>query len=112
MIPPINVVPTIIAYLLNGPDPLTAGVDLSNVRFCRSASAPLAPEQHRAFEEKFKIGIIETMGLTETAAPAFTNPLDRSRRKIGSPGQAFGNEAKIVDTSGSAIPQGATGERT
>lgn len=106
----INVVPTIIAYLLHGADPLKSGLDLGSVQFCRSASAPLPPEQHRAFEEKFQIGIIETMGLTETAAPAFTNPLDRTQRKIGSPGQAFGNEAKIVDASGSTLAAGATGE--
>lgn len=106
----INVVPTIIAYLLHAPDPLEAGLNLSNVRFCRSASAPLAPAQHREFEEKFGIGIIETMGLTETAAPAFTNPLDRALRKIGSPGQAFGNEAKIVDAAGVQLKAGEVGE--
>ena len=106
----INVVPTIIAYLLNGPTPRELGLDVSRVRFCRSASAPLPPEQHRAFEEKFGIGVIETMGLTETNAPAFTNPLDPSRRKIGSPGQAFGNEAKIVDGGGRDLPPGQPGE--
>jgi long-chain acyl-CoA synthetase len=73
-------------------------------------SAPLAPSHHRAFEDKFGIGIIETMGLTETAAPCFTNPLDPARRKIGSPGQAFGNEAKVVDDQGETQPPGQTGE--
>jgi long-chain acyl-CoA synthetase len=93
----INVVPTIIAYLLNGPDPREQGLDISRVRFCRSASAPLPPDLHRAFERKFGIGIIETFGMTETNAPCFTNPLDPAKRKIGSPGPAFGNEAKIID---------------
>ena len=106
----INVVPTIISYLLNGSDLVSSGLDLSRIRFCRSASAPLPPSQHRAFEEKFNIGVIETMGLTETAAPCFTNPLDRSLRKIGSPGRPFGNEAKIIDTQGNELPAGDTGE--
>jgi long-chain acyl-CoA synthetase len=106
----INVVPTIIAYLVNGPDPKEQGLDIRRVRFCRSASAPLPPNQHRAFEQKFGIGVIETMGLTETAAPCFTNPLDPAKRKIGSPGQAFGNEARIVDAEGNTLPPGATGE--
>jgi sulfoacetate-CoA ligase len=106
----INVVPTIISYLVNGPDPKEGGLDISRVRFCRSASAPLPPSQHRAFEEKFGIGVIETMGLTETAAPCFTNPLDGAKRKIGSPGQAFGNEARIVDDWGNTLPPGRTGE--
>jgi long-chain acyl-CoA synthetase len=103
-------VPTIISYLVNAPDPFVEGLDIGRVRFCRSASAPLPPSQHRAFEEKFRIGVIETMGLTETAAPCFTNPLEPSRRKIGSPGQAFGNEAKVVDQDGNAVPAGSVGE--
>lgn len=106
----INVVPTIIAYLLNGPEPRSLGLDVSAIRFCRSASAPLAPEQHRAFEAKFGIGVIETMGLTETNAPAFTNPLDPALRKIGSPGQAYGNEARIADATGRTLGPGEPGE--
>lgn len=106
----INVVPTIIAYLLEGEDPRARGLAIDHVRFCRSASAPLPPSHLRAFEAKFGIGVIETMGLTETAAPCFTNPLDSAQRRIGSPGRAFGNEAKIVDTHGNALPPLARGE--
>ncbi|MCW2318418.1 long-chain acyl-CoA synthetase [Rhodoblastus acidophilus] len=105
----LNVVPTIIAYLLNGEAP--ENLDLSRVKFCRSASAPLSPDHHRAFEKRFGIGVIETMGLTETAAPAFANPLDPALRKIGSPGRAFGNEARVADVvSGLPVPSGAIGE--
>jgi long-chain acyl-CoA synthetase len=107
----INVVPTIIAYLLNGTDPRERGLSIEHVRFCRSASAPLPPEQHRAFESRFGIGIIETFGMTETAAPCFTNPYERERRKIGSPGTAYGNEAKIIDpATGVTLPPGEAGE--
>jgi long-chain acyl-CoA synthetase len=104
------VVPTIISYLLAGPDPRAEGVDLSRIRFCRSASAPLPPEHHRAFEARFGIGVIETMGLTETAAPCFTNPLGPAQRKVGSPGRAYGNEARVVDAAGRSAPAGAVGE--
>jgi long-chain acyl-CoA synthetase len=107
----INVVPTIIAYLLNGGDPRALGLSIEQVKFCRSASAPLPPEQQREFERRFGIGIIETFGMTETAAPCFTNPYEPGRRKIGSPGTAFGNEAKIVDpASGADLPPGEAGE--
>jgi len=107
----INVVPTIIAYLLNAPDPRGQGLDISSIKFCRSASAPLPPELHRAFEAKFGISIIETFGMTETNAPCFTNPYDRSKRKIGSPGRAYGNSARIIDPiSGESLPAGAVGE--
>jgi long-chain acyl-CoA synthetase len=107
----INVVPTIIAYLLNAPHPREQGLDISSVRFCRSASAPLPPELHRAFEEKFGLGVIETFGMTETNAPCFTNPYEPEKRKIGSPGQAFGNEAKIIDPeTGRELPPNTPGE--
>jgi long-chain acyl-CoA synthetase len=49
--------------------------------------------------------------MTETNAPCFTNPYDPKRRKIGSPGPAFGNEAKIIDTAtGATQPPNAPGE--
>ena len=66
------------------------------VRFGRSASAPLPPEQHRAFEARFGISVIEAMGLTECASVAFANPLDPRRRKFGSPGLPLGVEARVV----------------
>ncbi|MCX7168076.1 MAG: AMP-binding protein [Rhodocyclales bacterium] len=106
----LNVVPTMIAYLLNGADLATLGLDASGIRFCRSASAPLPPAQHLAFEQKFGIGIIETMGLTETAAPCFSNPLTPEKRKLGSPGPAFGNEARIIGRDGAMLPAGVVGE--
>jgi long-chain acyl-CoA synthetase len=56
------------------------------------------------------VPIIETMGLTETAAPVFSNPMDPSKRKYGSPGCAMGNEARIVDADGNEVPRGKQGE--
>ncbi|HUP93957.1 MAG TPA: AMP-binding protein [Burkholderiales bacterium] len=107
----INVVPTIISYLLNAPGPADHGLDVARVKFCRSASAPLPPELHRAFEARFGLSVIETFGMTETNAPCFTNPYDASARKMGSPGKAYGNEAKIIDPlTGATQPAGVPGE--
>jgi len=103
-----NVVPTIISYLLATTD--AAGRDLSRVRFGRSASAPLPPELHRAFESKFGLSIIETMGMTETAAPVFSNPLDPARRKIGSVGWPVGNRGRVRRADGVACAVGEIGE--
>jgi long-chain acyl-CoA synthetase len=51
------------------------------------------------------------MGLTETAAPVFTNPLQPERRKLASPGQAFGSRARIVDPgAGAVLGAGEEGE--
>jgi acyl-CoA synthetase (AMP-forming)/AMP-acid ligase II len=97
-----------ISYLLEGAAPPPA--QTAAIRFCRSASAALPPEHHRAFEAKFGIGIIETMGLTETVAPSFSNPLDPSRRKLGSVGRASGCEARVIDAALNDVPDGSTGE--
>jgi acyl-CoA synthetase (AMP-forming)/AMP-acid ligase II len=104
----INVVPTIIAFLLEGGQPPRDM--LSRIRFCRSASAALSPAHLRAFEKRFGIGVIETMGLTETVAPSFSNPLDPAQRRIGSVGRACGGEARVIDAEGRPAPDGTSGE--
>ena len=107
-----NLVPTIISYLLNEPDPRVKRKELplEQIRFGRSASSALPASVHQAFEREFGFGVIETMGLTETAAPVFSNPLDPAKRKYGSPGLAFGNEAKVVDKDNRTLPPGQIGE--
>jgi acyl-CoA synthetase (AMP-forming)/AMP-acid ligase II len=106
----INMVPTIIAYLLNAADPKRT-CSSPRVRFGRSASAPLPPEQHRAFERTFGIPVIEAMGMTETSSVVFCNPQDAARRRYGTPGLPCGVEARVVDVeSGRQLPDGAAGE--
>ena len=107
----LNMVPTIISYLLNGPDLTPAQVEACRgVRFGRSASAPLPPEQHKAFERRFGVSVIEAMGLTECASVAFANPLDPARRKYGSPGMPLGVEARVVGPDGSELSEEQAGE--
>ena len=104
----LNVVPTIVSYLLEGEVPSRDA--LQRIRLCRSASAALPPEHLRGFERKFGIGVIETMGLTETVAPAFSNPLEPARRKLGSVGRASGCEARVIDAALQPVADGTTGE--
>jgi long-chain acyl-CoA synthetase len=105
-----SVVPTIISYLVSGTEIEGQGYNLGQLRFGRSASSALPPTLHREFERKFGVSIVETMGLTETAAPVFSNPIEPEKRKYGSPGQAVGNTAKIVDKSGAEVKRGVIGE--
>jgi long-chain acyl-CoA synthetase len=104
----INVVPTIVAYLLNQEE--QPAFDLSALKFCRSASAALPVEHHRAFEARFGVGVIETMGMTETAAPAFSNPYDAALRRIGSIGLPSGGEARVIDVNGRDCESAECGE--
>jgi len=106
-----SIVPTIISSLLNkfSVEEINS-LNLSHVRFGRSASAALAPETHRQFEEKFKITMIETMGLTETCAPILSNPLPPGKIKYGSPGIPYGNKVKIVDSELQDVPRNTVGQ--
>ena len=82
-----SLVPTIIKYLLDraAQEPYHFGEDqrLSSFRFGRSASAPLPAVVLEQWEETFKIPMIETIGLTETAGTVATNPMPPLPRKPG-----------------------------
>ncbi len=54
--------------------------------------------------------MIETMGLTETAAQILSNPLPPATRKIGSSGIAYGNEACILSPELTPLPADQEGE--
>ena len=104
-----SVVPTIISHLQHGahdPDPATK----ARLRFGRSASSALAPDVQTAFETRFDVPIVETMGLTETAAQILSNPLPPGLRKIGSPGMAYGNSVAILSPDLKPLPADTEGE--
>ena len=114
-----SVVPTQIAYLLRDADNqetsekkqgAAAVTARAHLRFGRSASAPLSPDMHGSFEKRFAVPIIETMGLTETAAQILSNPHPPGVRKLGSPGLPVGDEVSIVDSQLNPVPQGEEGE--
>ena len=105
-----SVVPTILSYLLNAEEDKRLKSQLNKVRFGRSASAALPPALHKAFEARFGLSIVETMGITETAAPMLSNPLNKELHKLGSPGIAFGNEVRVADAEGKVSSSGEESE--
>ena len=64
----------------------------ARLRFARSASSALAIETQRGFQDRFGLAIVESLGLTETAAQCLVNPLDPALHKIGSAGMAISNK--------------------
>lgn len=104
-----SVVPTIISHLLHS-DITPSRETQARLRFGRSASSALAPDVQNAFETRFGVPIIETMGLTETAAQILSNPLPPGIRKIGSPGKPYGNKACILSAELKPLPPDTEGE--
>jgi len=105
-----SAVPTILSRLLSSPAP--APEALASLRFARSASAPLPVAVMEAFETRFGVPVIESLGMSEAAGQVTTNPLPPARRKPGSVGCAFGGRVRVVDEAGRPVPAGATGEVT
>src|SRR5262249_14981006 len=103
-------VPTIISQLLEWEGPPEGWDGTGQIRFFRSSSAPLPPHLHRAFEDRFRLPLIEAMGSTECGGNIFSNPPPPAPDKIGTPGLPFGFELRIVGPDGAEMSAGEPGE--
>jgi long-chain acyl-CoA synthetase len=81
-----------------------------NIRACISGAAALPEETLRAFEERFRVPLIEGYGLTEASPVVAVNPL-RGPRKPASVGRPVpGVEAAVMGEDGKEMPGGTVGE--
>ena len=103
-----SAVPTIYTMLCGLP--ASVKPDTSSVRFAICGAAPASVELLEAFESRYGIPIIEGYGLSEGSCASTVNPLD-GKRKPGTVGLPLpGQTIRIVDTAGSAVPDGQPGE--
>jgi long-chain acyl-CoA synthetase len=96
-------VPTMYFALLNYPE--ASQYDLSSLKFCCSGGSAMPVEVMRAFDEKYKVNILEGYGLSETSPVASFNVLDKPKRpgSIGVP--IAGVEFKLIDEQGRTITE-------
>ncbi len=110
----VSLVPTMAKYILddvkNNKNDTQLKAQLTSLRFARSASSSMPSGMHADFEDTFGIPMIETMGLTETAAPILANPMPSGVRKPGSVGRPCGTEVKIIDNEQNALGNLEVGE--
>jgi oxalate---CoA ligase len=100
----INAVPAIISILsMDPPDEPP-----KELRFVRSASAPLPLASLERFQKAVGVPVIETYGMTEAASMITANPLD-GPRKPGSAGKPAGSEVRIDLTGGGPAGAGDIG---
>jgi long-chain acyl-CoA synthetase len=102
-----STVPTILSILIQQGKPT---VSYDTLKFGICGAAPLPVEVHKNFEATFNVPIYEGYGLSETTCYSTFNPPDPNRRKIGSIGQAVGNEVAIWDENNQPVPVGEGGE--
>jgi acyl-CoA synthetase (AMP-forming)/AMP-acid ligase II len=100
----INAVPAIISILSMDPpaDPP------KELRFVRSASAPLPLASLERFEKALGVPVIETYGMTEAASMITANPLD-GPRKPGSAGLPAASEVRVELADGGTAGAGDIG---
>src|SRR6266516_4877851 len=81
-----------------------------NLRICISGGSAMPVEVMRAFEEKFKVKILEGYGLSETSPVATFNRLDRPNKpgSIGLP--VWGVSVRIVDWNDNDVGTNEVGE--
>lgn len=102
-------VPTVINMLLSRPVGVTAA-DLPTLRLMTSSSAPLAPEQWRAFEARYDIPVLQFYGASEGGWLCGNR---HDHRKVGTAGPpARHMDLAIVDPDGVPCPTGVEGEIT
>lgn len=104
----INVVPTMLAYLLGYPGP--EKYDLSSLEHVISGGSKLTEQLRRNFEKKFGCTVSEAWGQTE-ATTVITGYPKGERFRPGSVGPpAQGVEISVRDENNQRLPPGITGE--
>jgi long-chain acyl-CoA synthetase len=84
--------------------------DLSSLRLCASAGAPLWVDTIRRFKKYYGFTIIDCWGLTEAVCHVTCSPIDGSE-KLGSVGKALPEwEVRIADDNGRELPPNQSGE--
>jgi len=103
-----SAVPTILSIILS--KEVDEKLDLSCMRFARSASAALPIAVIEEFQNRFHVQIIESYGISEGASQITTNPVPPQKTKVGSVGFGFGNELRVVDENLNELPAFKQGE--
>jgi len=102
-----SVIPTILSVLLNH----RIGQKEKSLKGIICGGALLPKSVQLEFEKRFDVPIYEGYGLTETTSFSCFNPLEISKRKIGSIGRPLPvNEMAILDPDGQELPPHEIGE--
>ena len=100
-------IPAVVGMLLNR-DPDAADDVLGTLRFMSCSTSPLLGDQHRHFEDRYGIRLIQHYGMSEGGTVAGNRFDTRRIGSVGRPGMA--QNLVIVDADGEALPAGAEGE--
>ena len=84
--------------------------DLGSLRSIMSAGSILPQYLADSFSEHFGVPVLNCYGMTETAGMCISHSLKTYKQAQGSIGLPVGCLAEIVDTDGTVLPDGSSGE--
>jgi fatty-acyl-CoA synthase len=101
-------IPTMVIDLFASPN--YRQFDLTSLRYLSGGGAAMPHAVAERLQQEFGLTFIEGYGLTETAAPSHSNPIDRAKLQcLGIP--IFGVDSRVIDPGTLLpVPQGETGE--
>jgi acyl-CoA synthetase (AMP-forming)/AMP-acid ligase II/acyl carrier protein len=105
-------VPTILALMLRLATEVNDAFTTPDFKFIVSTAAHLDEKLWRDFEERFKVIVVNSYGLTETVNEAIYCGPDAASRRVGTIGKPNGAEARIVGPGGEVVGAGEIGELT
>ena len=105
-----SAVPTIHRILLSRAEGGARDHEGHALRFARSCSSALPAPLMQAFEQRFRLPLVEAYGMTEAAHQMASNPLPPGDRRAGSVGRPTGTEIAILDGDWRPMPVGSVGE--
>jgi long-chain acyl-CoA synthetase len=104
------VVPAILSMLDRLGDSFLDAFQTKDFRYIRCSGDLLPETLWRNVQERFRVKVVNTYGMSETVCEAlFAGPSDETL-KVGTVGKPTGCEIKIVDEQGVKVPDGETGE--
>jgi acyl-coenzyme A synthetase/AMP-(fatty) acid ligase len=103
----INATPTYYAIIVKSKI-LAEDHDLSSLKFVRTSSSPLPRTIQEQFEYTYKVPMVDSLGMSETAGQLFVN--GRRSRKKGSVGKEVLIESQIRDNVGNCLNVHQEGE--
>ncbi|MBV8651148.1 MAG: acyl--CoA ligase, partial [Alphaproteobacteria bacterium] len=103
-------VPTVLALMLRLASEVDGAFTTPDFKFIISTAAHLDETLWRDFEERFKVIVVNSYGLTETVNEAIYCGPGADSRRVGTIGKPNGAEARIVGLGGEMVPTGEIGE--
>jgi long-chain acyl-CoA synthetase len=104
------VVPALLSFMDRLGGRFDDAFESPDFRYIRSSGDRLPEVLWRAVQDRYRVRVINTYGLSETVCEAIYCGPDDSHYRVGTIGKPVDCEARIVDDGGAEVPPGETGE--